>query len=179
MKKGTGGRLLIREIYRRVQHTIFSGPLARYKRCLLLLTSIQWKSSLSRGGAGEVRAESKGHRPQDIRYSDSILRIHRRRQATMARTQRLFCIEPLTILSQKYRVSHRYGHTQTPIINISRQYFSLLYLLWQLSVSYFDHIEIFTNVESQNWHNQLNILLLLNHFYISIFFLFFPRKSRT
>lgn len=140
MKKGTGGRLLIREIYRRVQHTIFSGPLARYKRCLLLLTSIQWKSSLPRGGAGEIRAESKGHRPQDIRHSDSILRIHRRRHTTMARTQRLFCIEPLTVLSQKYRVSHRYGHTQTLIINIARQYFSLLYLAIICFVFY---IEIF------------------------------------
>lgn len=99
MKKGTGGRLLIREIYRRVQHTIFSGPLARYKRCLLLLTSIQWKSCLPRSGAGEIRAESKGHRPQDIRYGDSTLRNRKRGHTTMVRTQRLFRIEPLTVLS--------------------------------------------------------------------------------
>lgn len=106
-----------RDISKRVQHTIFSGPLARYKRCLLLLTSIQWKSSLLRGKAGEIRAESKEHRPQDIRYSDSILRIHRRGHTTMARTQRLYRIEPLMILSQGYRVSHRYRHTQTSIMN--------------------------------------------------------------
>lgn len=31
--------------YRRVQHTIFFEPLTRYKRCLLVLTSIHWKGS--------------------------------------------------------------------------------------------------------------------------------------
>jgi hypothetical protein len=46
--------------YRRVQHTIFSGPLARYKGCLLLLTSIQWKSSLPSARLGDPAVGQEG-----------------------------------------------------------------------------------------------------------------------
>lgn len=50
--------------YRRVQHTIFFEPLTRYKRCLLVVTSIQWRGSQwKRGGRGEkFLVEAKGRR---------------------------------------------------------------------------------------------------------------------
>lgn len=104
-KKRTKGAF-IREISKSTTYNFLrtTSPLQKMssapdKHSVKTRPSVRW-------GAGKIRAESKGHRPQDIRYHDSTLSIHRRGYATMVRTQRLF--EPLTVLSWKYWVFQRY-----------------------------------------------------------------------
>lgn len=89
MKKGTEGAF-IREISKSTTHNFLRTTSslqkmssASDKHSVKTLPSVRW-------GTGKIRAESKGHRPQDTRYHDSTLSIHKRGYATMVRTQRLF-----------------------------------------------------------------------------------------